>query len=481
MAATYATDEKAGEYKENFEELEYVRTGAHVDYAGVSEKTDPVEIRLVRKLDMIILPMLWLLLFCNYMDRNAVTNAKLGSLTADLKLKGSEYNTSISILFVGYILGQIPSNMALTRVRPSIYIASFSMIWSTVSALTALVHDYTGLVLCRFFLGVVEAPFYPGALYILAMFYTKKELALRVAVFYTGNIAANAFCGLIAAAVFATLEGSCGLAGWRWLFIITGAASFGCGIIALFVLPNTPKTTWWLSESERELAWSRIKRDTTEDSGDASLLHGLQESLCDYHTWLFGLLINVHVSGDSFKNFFPTVIETLKFNRTITLVLTCPPYVISCFFSSLLCWSSGRKNERTWHITVATAVVIGGFILCAATTSIAPRYVGMVIFVSFSSGVNDIILSWAASTMAQTPEKKAISLSVINTIAQIGNIYTPYLWPSSSAPRYTLGMSACAGYSIIVIATTWLIRHSLMRENKKIRQTAPETVVLFAY
>jgi MFS family permease len=81
------------------------------------------------------------------------------------------------------------------KVRPSIYMAICMMIWGTVASCTALVKNYTGLVLVRFFLGFVEAPFYPGALYILSLFYTRKEIATRVSILYAGNIFAVAFAG----------------------------------------------------------------------------------------------------------------------------------------------------------------------------------------------------------------------------------------------------------------------------------------------
>ncbi|KAK9468817.1 major facilitator superfamily domain-containing protein [Lipomyces arxii] len=469
--------------KKDVEELEYDDQGRAIrqDYSGVAEKTDPKEIALVKKLDWFIIPTLWVLYFCNFMDRNAITNGKLNTIVEDLKLKGTQYNTGVSVLFAGYLFGQIPSNMILTRVRPSIYMSGFCTIWSIISGLMAVVHDYKGLVLTRFFLGVVEAPFYPGALYILSIFYTKKEIGLRIALFYTGNIAANAFSGLIAAAVFATLDGVHGIAGWRWLFVITGVVSFGCGVVSFFTLPNTPKTTWWLSEEEGNLAHERIVRDTTEHEGTTSTWNGLLQAAKDYRTWLFCFNMNMHVSGDSFKNFFPSVVQTLGYSTTVTLALTCPPNVISCFSSALISWSSGRRNERTWHITIATLFVIVGFVICAATTNVAARYVGMVIFVAFSSGVNDVMLGWAASTLGQTPEKKAVSMAMVNMLSNLASVYTPYLWPSSGSPRYVAGMSSSAAFSVMVIATAWVIKWCLKRDNVRIKQSAPETVVLYAY
>ena len=94
----------------------------------------------------------------NYLDRNALVNARLNDLEEEIGLVGTQYNTCVSILFVGYIAGQIPSNMVLNRVRPSWYMAGFCLVWSICTLLTFLVKDYPGMVVARFFLGVTEAP-----------------------------------------------------------------------------------------------------------------------------------------------------------------------------------------------------------------------------------------------------------------------------------------------------------------------------------
>lgn len=158
---------------------------------------------------------LWGMYWLNYLDRNAIALARLNNLEEDLNLSSSQYQTCVSILFVGYILGQIPSNMLITRLRPSYYMSSCMALWAVVSALTALSKDFTGLLLTRFFLGVVEAPYYPGALYLLSIFYTRKEIATRISILYTGNILATAFAGLIAAGIF-EMDGMGGLSGWKW-------------------------------------------------------------------------------------------------------------------------------------------------------------------------------------------------------------------------------------------------------------------------
>ncbi|KAF1360943.1 major facilitator superfamily transporter [Lizonia empirigonia] len=349
---------------------------------------------------------------------------KLDRWMMDLNLKDTQYNTCASIFFVGYLVGQVPSNLLLTRIKPS--------------------KGYKSMLACRFVLGITEAPFYPGGVFLISQFYTRKESATRPSVFYTGNLLTSSFSGLISAGVFAGMEGKHGLAGWRWLFIIQGSVTVGVAVLAFFMLPNAPLETRWLTQEECELAHSRI-----------SVWKGLAEACLDYRTWVFALLQNSHLSANGFKNFLPTVVKTLGFNRTITLVLTCPPYLLSAFISIAVAWSSGRYNERTWHITASKAVVIIGFIIGTVTLNVGARYFAMVLFVAV--------------------------VAIVNTLGNLSFVYTPYLWPDSSAPRFSMAMWASAGFSAGVILCAWALRFILMRDNRKIRAQDNEAINFYVY
>ncbi|KAH7189616.1 major facilitator superfamily domain-containing protein, partial [Fusarium flagelliforme] len=450
------------------------------DYSGAAKKTDPEEIKLVKKLDRWIMPTLWSMYWLNYLDRNAITLARLNGFEEDLGLKGTEYSTAVSILFVGYILGQIPSNMIITRVRPSYYMGGFMMAWAVVSSLTAVAKDYKGAILTRFFLGVVEAPYYPGALYMLSTFYTRKELATRISILYSGNVLASAFAGLIAAGVF-KMDGMAGLSGWRWLFILQGAVTFAVAIVACFTLPDTPLTTRWLTPEQRQLAHDRVARDTVGEKGNGNPWSGLREAIVDPKVWIFIVLQHLHLATNGFKNFFPTIVNTLGFNTTITLVLTCPPFLIAGALSILWAKSSGHFNESTWHITISKIVATFGFVLACATMNVGARYFAMCVFTIGTYGVNSILLAWVGNTCGQTKEKKASALALANVSATLSLIWTPYLWPKSDAPRYIMPLAASAAFAVACIAGVWLLKWMLIRANRKIRQSDSEATLFFAY
>ena len=220
------------------------------------------ERKLRRKIDLRLLPMAIIMYIMNYLDRNNIAAARLGGLESDLKLVGNQFQVTVSILFVGYVLMQIPSNLFLNKVgKPAIYLPACMIVWGMISGATAACHTYGGLLAIRFFLGFVEAAYFPGCLFFLSSWYTRKELALRTAMLYSGSLISGAFSGLIAAGITGNMDGLKGLRAWRWLFIIEGVATVVIAFTAFFILPDFPRTTTWLSEEERQLAVWRLEED----------------------------------------------------------------------------------------------------------------------------------------------------------------------------------------------------------------------------
>lgn len=178
---------------------------------------------------------------------------------------------------------------------------------------------------------------------------------------------------------------------------------------------------------------------------------------------------------------FPSVVKTLGFNTTITLVLTCPPYLVAGAITILVSWSSGKFNERTWHITISKAVAVVGFAAAAGTSSTAGRYASMVVFTIGTYGVNSLILGWCSSVCGQTKEKKAVAISMVTMIMNISFIWTPYLWPKSDEPRYVTAMASSAAFSIATAALAWVAKIIMLRRNKQLRASDDEVTNYYVY
>ncbi|RSL63817.1 hypothetical protein CEP53_004302 [Fusarium sp. AF-6] len=378
------------------------------------EEYDAVEKSLVRKLDYTLAPMVWLLYLFNYLDRNNIAQARLSSFEQDLGLKGNQFNVAVSILNVGYML----INMLLTRTRPSIYIPFWTALWSIVSAATAGASNYTHLIVIRFFLGIAEAPFFPGAMYLLSCWYPRKELALRTAILYSGVLLATAFSGLIAAGVLSNLEGVRGIAGWQWLFIIEGAGSFGAALIGFILLPDFPgqksgAMKWLLTDDEQKVAVERIQRDRVSlPQADNSVWSGLAMAAKDIRTWVFVIMRTANHSAYGFNSFFPTIVKGFKLgDNTLTLVLTAPPYPVATITAFATAWSSDRRKDRGYHIAVPQFVACIGFIISVSTLNNAARYTAAFLYICGCFSSNAMVFSWASSTLNQTLVQQLLSTS----------------------------------------------------------------------
>jgi MFS family permease len=129
------------------------------------------ESRLVRKLDLYIIPPTMLLYLVSFLDRVNIGNARLYGLEEDLGLHGSQYQTAVSLLFVTYIICETPSNLVIKRLRPSRWIAFITLAWGIVATLTGVVQSYGGLIVCRLLMGALEAGLFPGMTIYLTKFY----------------------------------------------------------------------------------------------------------------------------------------------------------------------------------------------------------------------------------------------------------------------------------------------------------------------
>ncbi|KAB2576005.1 putative transporter C11D3.18C [Lasiodiplodia hormozganensis] len=431
-----------------------------------------IEKKMVWKVDLRMLPLVIIMYILNYLDRNNIAAARLGGMEQDLNLVGSQYQTSVSILFVGYVLMQVPSNLLLKSVgKPALYLPTVMGMWGVVSGATGAVHNFAGLVSCRVLLGILEAAYWPGCVFYLSSWYTRKELGVRLAILFQGSLLSGAFSGLIAAGVLDGMAGVRGLASWRWLFIIEGTATVVVAILAIFLLPNFPHTTGWLSEQERQLAMWRLEQDAGEtdqsEDDNSSILEGFKMAAKEIKVYVVAIMLICVASSASVLNFFPTVVETLGYGRTETLLLTAPPYVLCMFTSCFIAWNSDRTGERYFHCTAPLYFAIVAFVIAASTTAIVPRYISIMLMVPGFWSSWPLVFAWASSAIPRPAAKRAAALAMINSVANCANIFGSYLYPTSHSPRYILAMGVNTGTALVAILAGTVLRFILARENRK--------------
>jgi len=383
----------------------------------------------------------------------------------------------LAVLYASYVPAQIPSNMILNRIsRPSYYIPFCICIWGMTSALTGVTKNYAGILAVRIFVGFPEAAFYPGAIYLLSRWYTRKELAFRSAILYGGLLISNAFGSLMAAGILSNMEGKLGIRAWRWLFYIEGAITVCIGLFAIWALPDYPHNTRWLSKAERRLAQVRLAEDAgeaDEDSAHDTAFTGLKQALQDPKVYILAVMTCAQLLGLSFVNFFPTLTATLGFNTTISLVLAAPPWIFATIVCCASAWHADRTGERFFHITAPWWGVMLGYIIGLSTMSVGGRYFAMFLMAGGYAGFA-LTLVWTSNAIPRPPAKRSAAIGIVNGFGNLGNLIGSYAWKAEWGPNYhqsmIIGLASLAFSSVLAL----VVRMILVSQNKKLDKSEVE-------
>lgn len=454
-----------GKYEEEFADVQLPAPG--------TEERIKMERKLKWKIDLAIVPMIVLMYILNYLDRNNMGAAKLGTIQQDLGLSESQFSAAQSLIYVGYIPATIPSNILMEKFgRPRIYLATAMTIWGLISCCIAEAKGFGSLVALRIILGIFEAAFYPGVIFYLSCWYTRQELAKRMALFIAGSWISGAFSGLIAYGVMTNMENVRGIAAWKWLFIIEGAATIAVAFVAVLILPELPATTRWLSHEERALGVVRMTEDigVSDDDVDThgenkGALAGLIMAIKDPKVWMFALLAFTFSAAGGISAVFPTIVQSLGFETSKTYLLTAPPWILVTITGYVNSVHSDATMERWKHVIISPILAITGYIMGIATTSTAPRYVAMFLMLQVFTSYS-LIFTWAATNFPRPPIKRAAAIAIMNTGSNLPNVFTPFLFYGNQ-PRFFTGFGFCIAMLALQLVVIVAIRFYLAHLNRK--------------
>ncbi|KAH8690436.1 nicotinamide mononucleotide permease [Talaromyces proteolyticus] len=413
----------------------------------------PEERRLVRKLDWRILPCTWVLYLLGYLDRANISNAKTGGLEDDFGLSSSQYSIIVIMFFVSYLIFEVPANMILTRVRPSVFLPGLGLIWGTLAALMGATQNWAQLTGMRFLLGIAEAGFAPGCAFFLSSWYRRYELATRYAVLYTSVPIAGAISGLLAGIITSHMDGVSGLPGWRWLFILEGIGSVSAAIAIYFLMPDYPSNSKrFLTEEESILACNRLAADgidLTQGNGAENIPHwvAFKMTCSDWRVWAQCLLFVLVTGAQTMQYFIPTLVKSFGWTGPSGQYHTIPAYMAALVYVVACCWLADRY-QRKWQFIAGLSGL--GCVLFIAVTTVQDRMAQYVLTIfAFGTiyGCSPLVKTWVSDVIPQPAAKRAIAIALINAIGNASSIYSSWLWPDKDAPRYIPGF---------VTTTSWL-------------------------
>ncbi|KDQ21635.1 hypothetical protein BOTBODRAFT_26067 [Botryobasidium botryosum FD-172 SS1] len=408
-----------------------------LDYSHISES------RILRKLDWHLLPFVSLLYLLSFLDRSNIGNANVAGLSVDLNLQGLQYNICAAVFFITYAAFEIPSNMAMKRFRPSVWIPSIMVGWGVTMTLMSLVKNYEGLLAARVFLGVTEAGLFPGVNFYISLWYLRKEQAKRIALFFSAATVAGAFGGILAFGI-EKMDGLAHLHGWAWIFLLEGIVTVLVAIIAYFVMEDYPETATFLTEDERHFVVERLKNDTQALATHFDMKFFWQ-AISDPKSYLMVLIyLGQLVPLYAFSLFLPTIIKNLGFAAARAQLLSVPPYVVGCFFTVLIGILSDKYRRRGLFIFIFSAIAIVGYGVLYGTSSPGAGYAGTVIAAIGIFPTIPCTVAWASNNAGGTL-KRGVTLAIIIGIGNLGGICSSFVYRKQDAPRYHLGHGVMIG------------------------------------
>ncbi|KAL4973586.1 major facilitator superfamily domain-containing protein [Aspergillus desertorum] len=429
----------------------------HIEASQEIFWTEEEEKKLVRKIDLFLLPNIWIMYLLSYMDRTNIGNAKVAGMSDDLGLTSSQYSVVLVVFFIGYVVFEPPSNMILVRSRPSLYLPAIMCLWGVLTCIMSVVQHYHHLIVLRVFIGIVEAGFAPGILLIIASWYKRKEQSRRFAVFMSAAILSGAFGGLIAGGITDGLEGVHGIRGWRWLFIVEGAATAGWAIISTFLLLDYPGTSKRLTERERAIAVARLQEGVIARNADERIgkLQGFWMACKDWRTWGFIIGYMVIVGSSTLTYFYPTLVSGLGYTGRMAQYMTVPIYavafvctMITSIFSDKLPTYRGLIIAGWLSVSMVTSIIV------CAVYNFTARYALLVIMAAGLWVSNATSLSFASSSFgSMDPEVRAQALAIMNALGNLAQIYGAYLFPSDDEPKYLMGFGVISGMLGVGVVT----------------------------
>ena len=410
-----------------------------------------------------LMPILFAVYIFNFLDRTNVGLAAL-QMNRDLGFSSAAFGLGAGVFFVGYAFFEIPSNLALVQFGARRWIARIAISWGLLASLLMFVNTPTQFYIVRFFLGVAEAGFFPAVLYYLTQWYPSSMRARANARFIIAIPLSGAIGGPVGAKLLG-LDGTAGLYGWQWLFLLEGIPSVLLGLVVLRFLTERPEEATWLTDRQRGWLVDRMRRDRD----NAVAPHGLPplRALANPVIWLAGLpLFFLNFAGYGYIFWGPTMIrEGLNLSTTGTGWLLGAIAVTSAISLLIAGSFADRTRDRPLHAAFWAGVVTLACLGAALLTNPVAR-VACMAFIQI--GGSAFLPSFVAiPTMLLAGPSVAIGVALVNSIGNLAGFGAPSLigWLRQLENGTTLTFFALSGLALMAVAVL-LVIHRRVRAHR---------------
>jgi ACS family tartrate transporter-like MFS transporter len=418
---------------------------------------EPLRRKVLKKVTLRLIPLLFALYIIAYLDRVNVGFAAL-QMNQDLGLSSTSYGIGSGVFFLGYFLFEIPSNLILERIGARVWIARIVITWGIIAAAMMFVKTPLSFYLLRFLLGIAEAGFFPGIILYLTYWFPAIQRAKTVALFMTATAIAGVVGGPVSGLLL-TLHGIMGLAGWQWLFLLEGLPAIFLGFVVLSYLYDRPEQAEWLEPEE--LLWLQERLHLEYEHKTRHKSYTLLQALVNPKVWLLSLIyftLVISLYGISF--WLPQIIKGFSGLSNLWVgFISGIPYLVGAIGMIFIGNHSDHTRERYAHVAIPACIGAFGLVLSAyfhdSVTALAALSLAAL-------GIWGALGPfWALPTAFLSGTAAAGSYALINSVGNLGGFVGPYVIGTfkDANNSFTNGLLVLAAVLLVGGILTLVVRY----------------------
>ncbi|KAL2789226.1 major facilitator superfamily domain-containing protein [Aspergillus keveii] len=435
----------------------------HIEGTPAPHYTKEEEKRLMRRIDLHVMPWLCLTYALSLIDRTNIGAARVAGMEADLNLTGNRYSIVLMIFFITYIAVELPSNALIRRLGVKIYLPCLVAAWGVVAMCFGFLQNYGQTIALRILLGFFDGG--PGCIFVISCWYKKYEVQRRLSIWFVSGSVISAFTGIFSYGL-SRMDGSGGLEGWRWIFIVPGAVTAALALPLFYFIADFPERCEWLSPREREIMEFRRNGDgsngqrddehaETQPEEEETATSGFLNAVTDWKVYAMSLLLMLPTAGSySFAFFTPTILSTLGYSTALSQILTTPPYIFSAIVSICMGILADHLKLRSPFIIAHSLLAIVGIALIGWTSSTASRLVGIFLAITGNNCAIPAALAFLSNNVPST-SKRQFAVPLQTVFGGVGGIIGSLVFRAQDHPGYGPGLYAtfaCLGLNIAISA-----------------------------
>ncbi|KAH8809365.1 major facilitator superfamily transporter [Xylogone sp. PMI_703] len=438
------------------------------------------ERKFVQKLDFSLLTILSLGYFIKNLDQTNISNAYVSGMKEALHMDANQLNLIDVAWTSGYVVGQLPSQLILTRVRPSIWIPACELVWTILTFCLSATNTSNQVIAIRFFVGLVESIFYPAAHFLIGSWYKPSELGKRACIFHASSAAAGMFSGYLQAAVYKGLNGRLGKAGWQWLFIMDGVISTPICLAGFFLIPDSPENSraFYLNDDDKKLAKKRM--DEVGRAPRSKLGWSiLRRIFTRWHVYFLTVLYIIFINTGPSSSVAPFSLWLKAEGYPITKINIIPTAqsAVQLVTTVVFAMLSDFLRNRPMVMSISTFFGFLSSLLLAiwAIPSGLKWFAFLVNRMAVPYG--PLSMSWANEICGGDAEERAMVLGIMNACGYAFNAWLPLLtYPAKQAPRFKKGFTFSTVAFVVQFGITGLVAFMWRWEKRRAAKKAQERI-----